>query len=107
MNDESEYCTFTTTLYDPKRKKWITRTVEYRKEMTVAISGGAKPSIQLEIIDGALVIGKAAMRQGAVNNVDVAVQDLLKGKVVFLQQYGDLQTQVTRTINMTLKGGDK
>ncbi len=73
----------------------------------MAVSGGAKPSIELQIIDGVLVVGKAAMRQGAVNNVDTAVQDLLKGKVVFLQQYGSLVTQVQRTIEAVLKGGNR
>ncbi len=73
----------------------------------MAVSGSAKPSIELQIIDGALVIGKAAMRQGAVNNVDTAVQDLLKGKVVFLQQYGSLVTQVQRTIEAVLRGGNR
>ncbi len=73
----------------------------------MAISGGAKPSIELQIIDGVLVVGSSAMRQGALNNIDIAVQELLRGRKVFLQQYGDLQAQVTRTIEATLKGGDR
>jgi hypothetical protein len=56
------------------------------------------------IKDGALVIGRATLRQGVVNNVDIAVQDLLRGKIVFVQQYGNLVTQVQRTIEVTLRG---
>lgn len=73
----------------------------------MAVSGGAKPSIPMEIIDGVLVVGASAMRQGALNSVDMAVQELLRGRRIFLQQYGDLQTQVERTINMALKGGKR
>ncbi len=110
MNDEPVGQTFITTSYEPKLKKWITRTVECQLLQggeNMAISGGAKPSIELQIIDGVLVVGSSAMRQGALNNIDIAVQELLRGRKVFLQQYGDLQAQVTRTIEATLKGGDR
>lgn len=70
----------------------------------MAIAGGAKPSIEMEIKDGELWIGKAAMRQGAINDVDMAVQELLRGHKIFLQQYGSLCTQVQRTIEAVLKG---
>ncbi len=83
MNDESEYCTFTTTSYDPKLKLFISRTVEFTEGENMAVSGSAKPSIQLEIIDGALVVGASAMRQGALNSVDIAVQELLRGRKIF------------------------
>ncbi len=71
----------------------------------MAIAGGAKPSVEMEVKDGLLVVGTSALRQGAVNNVDMAVQELLRGRKVFVQQYGDLTNQVKRTIEMALKGG--
>lgn len=71
----------------------------------MAVSGSAKPSIELQIVDGVLVVGASAMRQGALNSVDMAVQELLKGKKIYLQQYGDIQRQVTRTVAAVLKGG--
>jgi hypothetical protein len=68
----------------------------------MAISGGAKPSVELQIIDGQLYVGPQAMRQGVVNDIDLAVQRLAQGERVYVQTYGDLPARVQRTINMML-----
>lgn len=72
----------------------------------MAISGGAKPSVEMVISDGALVVGNAAMRQGVVNDIDLAVQRLLQGEKVFVQQYGDLTERVRKSVEMALKKGE-
>lgn len=69
----------------------------------MAVAGGANPSVEMHITDGALIVGTAAMRQGVVNDVDLAVQRLLQGEQVFVQQYGALVEQVQRTVAMTLQ----
>jgi hypothetical protein len=70
----------------------------------MAISGGAKPSVEMQVIAGELVIGSQAMRQGVVNDVDLAVQRLACGERVFVQQYGDLPERVRKTVQMMLGG---
>ena len=69
----------------------------------MAHAGSAKPSIEMEIKGGELVIGSAAQRVGVVSDVDTAVQRLLCGERVFVQQYGNLVTQVQKTIEMELR----
>lgn len=71
----------------------------------MAVSGGAKPSIDMVVTNGALVVGSASMRQGVVNDVDLAVQRILQGETVFVQQYGDLPERVRRSVEMALGGG--
>lgn len=70
----------------------------------MAIAGGAKPSIEMQVKDGQLIMGKAAYRQGVVSDVDLAIQRLMQGEIVFVQQYGSTVTAVQRTIEMTLGG---
>lgn len=70
----------------------------------MAIAGGAKPSIEMQIKDGQLIMGKAALRQSVVGDVDLAVQRLLQGETVFVQQYGATVTAVQKTLEMTLRG---
>ncbi len=73
----------------------------------MAVAGGARPAVLMQIIDGVLVSKSAGMTQSPIRDVDIAVQELLRGRKIFLQQYGDLQAQVTRTVEMALRGGDK
>lgn len=68
----------------------------------MAISGGAKPSVEMWIKDRKLIIGKAAMRQGVINNVAVAAHKLMNGERVFVQQFGTLVEQVTEAVNADL-----
>lgn len=68
----------------------------------MAHAGGAKPSVEMQVIDGTLVVGTAAQRIGVVGDVDLAVQRLLQGEKVYVQQYGPTVTQVQRTVEMTL-----
>lgn len=69
----------------------------------MAISGGAKPSVEMQVIDGALTVGSSTMRQGVVNDVELAVQRLLQGQKVFVQKYGDLTDRVRRSVEMALE----
>ncbi len=72
----------------------------------MAISGGAKPSIQMQVKAGALHIGTAAMRQGVVSDVDNAVARLLAGEEVFVQQYGRIVDDVRRGVQEALQEGE-
>lgn len=69
----------------------------------MAIAGGAKPSILMEIKDGVLHVGSVEQRQGVVNDVDTAVHRLLSGEVVFVQTFGSLVERVQKTVEATLK----
>jgi len=68
----------------------------------MAHAGGVRPSVEMQVVDGALVIGAAAQRIGVVGDVDLAVQRLLQGEKVYVQQYGSTVTQVQRTVEMAL-----
>lgn len=68
----------------------------------MAHAGGAKPSIEMWVEDGELRLGKAAQRVGVVSDVDLAVQRILQGERVYVQQYGPVVTQVQRTVQMAL-----
>jgi hypothetical protein len=57
--------------------------------------------------DSRLVVGTAAQRMGVVGDVDLAVQRLLQGEKVYVQQYGALVTQVQRTVEMALSNAGK
>jgi hypothetical protein len=57
--------------------------------------------------DSRLVVGTAAQRLGVVGDVDLAVQRLLQGEKVYVQQYGALVTQVQRTVEMALSNAGK
>lgn len=70
----------------------------------MAISGGAKPSIEMQVIDGELVLGSEAMRQGVVTEVDIAVQRLSEGERVFVSTYTPVRQGVIRTVQMMLGG---
>ncbi len=87
VNDESEYQTVTTTRYEPKIKKWITRTAEYQGGITMAVAGAAKPARLMRIEENRLVSEDAGMRQGTINNIDLAVHRLLAGEAVYVQSY--------------------
>lgn len=69
----------------------------------MAISGGAKPSVQMQVVDNALITGRTAMRQDVVNSVDLAVHRLLDLEVVYVQSYGSLVHQVTMSVNAVLR----
>lgn len=46
---------------------------------------------------------RAAQRVGVVSDVDLAVQRLLQGERIFLQQYSPIVSQVQRTVQMALQ----
>jgi hypothetical protein len=69
----------------------------------MAISGGAKPSVEMQIIDGRLVTGSHAMRQGVVSDADIAFHRLIQGERVFVQAYGGLVTTVTKQVQFYLE----
>ncbi len=68
----------------------------------MAVAGGAKPGIEMKVVDGALITGASAQRQGVVADVDLAVQRLLCGETVFVSVYGALHERVQRTVEATL-----
>lgn len=74
-----------------------------RKVAQMAHAGGVKPTIEMWVEDGELCLGKAGQRMNAVSDVDLAVQRLLQGEKVFVQQYGPIVTQVQRTVQMALQ----
>ena len=61
-----------------------------------------KPSIEMKIVGGELRMGKVERRVGIVEDVDVAIQRLLNGEVVFLHQYGPTVTTVQQKIRIAL-----
>lgn len=69
----------------------------------MAVAGSVKPSVQMQVINGELFIGRSAQRIGVVTSVDLAVHRLLDLEVVYVQSYGSLIEQVTRTVNAVLK----
>lgn len=69
----------------------------------MAVAGGTKPSIEMWVKDGELRVGTTAQRFGVVSEVDLAVQRLLQGERVFVQNYGATVAQVQRTVQMTLR----
>lgn len=69
----------------------------------MAHAGGVRPSVEMWIEDNRLMVGTAAQRLGVVGDVDLAVQRLLQGEKVYVQQYGSLVTQVQRTVEAVLR----
>lgn len=68
----------------------------------MAHAGGVKPSIQMQIVDGKLVVGKAEQRLKVVDSLDLAIKRLFDGEIVFVQQYANLPDQVQRTVTLAL-----
>lgn len=71
----------------------------------MAIAGGAAPTFEAQIKDGKLVMENQALRQGAIADIDFALQELFKGKVVFLSARADVTSAVQRTVDMALGKG--
>lgn len=69
----------------------------------MAISGGAKPSISMRLVDGTLHTGVYAMRQGAENDPAKAAKRILKGETVYVQVYGSLVEQVKAEVLAALE----
>lgn len=65
--------------------------------------GREKPSIEMRIKNGELVMGKAERREGIVTDADIAIQRLLQGETVYVQQYAPIVRAVQRTVEMTLQ----
>lgn len=70
----------------------------------MAHSGGARPCVPMQVVNGELVVGRPTQTTVAVNDVDLAVQRLACGETVYVQTYGDLVNRVTRTVQMMLGG---
>jgi hypothetical protein len=60
----------------------------------MAISGSAKPSVPMRLIDGRLETGIYALRQSVENDPAKAARRILAGEVCFVQCYGGLIEQV-------------
>ncbi len=73
----------------------------------MAVSGGAKPARLMRIEENKLVSEDAGMRQGTINNIDLAIHRLLAGESVYVQAYTPILDGIRKTIEVTLKGGDK
>ena len=70
----------------------------------MAHAGGVKPCVSMQVIDNELVIGSPTQTTVAVSDIDLIVQRLACGEVVYCQLYGDLVHRVTRTVQMMLGG---
>ena len=70
----------------------------------MAVSGGARPSIQMEIVDGVLVSKSAGMTQSPVRDIDLAIHRLLAGESVYVQAYMPVVDGIRKTIEAVLKG---
>lgn len=69
----------------------------------MAVAGQAKPSVEMQIVDDALVVGSHAMRQGVVNDSDIAFHRLLAGERVYVQAYGSLPATVEKQVRHHLE----
>jgi len=72
----------------------------------MAVAGGAKPSVQMQVIEGQLVKGTLAMRQGVVSDADTAFHRLISGERVFVQAHGGLVSTVERQVMHYLNNGN-
>ena len=63
----------------------------------------AKPVIETKIINGELVFGGTGYTSILCSDADTAIELLLAGETVMLQQWGKLVTQVQHTIEATLR----
>jgi hypothetical protein len=72
----------------------------------MAISGSAKPSVPMRLIDGRLETGIYAMRQSVENDPAKATRRILKGETVFVQCYGGLIEQVRSEVLAVLDARD-
>lgn len=68
----------------------------------MAIAGGAVQSFELKIVNGQLVVGEYAHRQGVEQDIDIAIHRLLDGNRVFLHAYGNKVECVSRTVRAAL-----
>ncbi len=73
----------------------------------MAVAGGAKPSVMMRVEGNKLVSEDAGMRQGAINDIDLAIHRLLWGETVYVQSYMPILDGIRRTIEAALKAGDK
>jgi hypothetical protein len=68
----------------------------------MAVSGGNKPCVRMEITDGVLVQHNPGMSTQAVDDVDLAVQRLFGGQTVYVAQYGGTHIKVEHKVAQTL-----
>lgn len=71
----------------------------------MAISGSAGNCYDMQVVDGVLKQGTHGLRQNVQSNMDIAIQELLEGKLVHVHAYGSNHIHVARTVEMVLKGG--
>jgi hypothetical protein len=71
----------------------------------MAISGGAKPCVSMQVIDNELYTGRQEMTTVAQSDIDLIVQRLAQGEKVYVAVYGDLPSRVQKTIAMMLSSG--
>jgi hypothetical protein len=60
--------------------------------------------IETKIVDGELIFGGTGFSPCPVCNAEEAIERLLSGETIMLQQWGELVTQVQRTVESILKG---
>jgi hypothetical protein len=68
----------------------------------MAVSGGNKPCVRMDIIDMALIMHPSMSTEG-VSDVDLAVQRLFGGQTVYVAQYGGTHIKVEHKVNQTLE----
>ncbi len=72
----------------------------------MAISGSATQSFDMVVVNGKLQLGRYALRQSVEMDVEQAVKDLLRGRVVFVHAYGDKCKTVRLAVEAALEAKD-
>ncbi len=73
----------------------------------MAIAGEAGNCYNMQVVNGKLERGTHGLRQKVQKNMDIAIQELLEGKLVHVHAYGDNHNRVAKTVEMVLKGGQE
>lgn len=71
----------------------------------MAIAGGAAPSYEARVMDGQLHLERQTLRQNVVSDIDMAIQELMQGKTIFLSARSDVVSGVRRTVEMASRRG--
>lgn len=71
----------------------------------MAHAGSVKPTVEMQIMDGTLVLGKREQRVGAVSDVAEAVRRLMAGEVVYVHGLASVVAAVERAVQQAMMEG--
>lgn len=72
----------------------------------MAHSGGARPSISMRLVNGRLIEGTIAQRQGVESHPAKAAARILQGETVFVQLYADIVDRTRWLVTLGLERGE-